>query len=393
MVTLPPTPELKVSGLRELSGIVDAFKADPQYASTTTSLVIDDEEDDAWEDDRESQGTERMARACEHLVTIIDMIMLHDQLESFKWTGYELSQSRVVRSETFWKALAKTAPSLKHLNLGFYVHEIHGLSKVEIFPSHFENLESLELDLSGGHGDDATEVDKMLRMIRSVKRLVLDLPTCDLESCRIQGLSYEYHLPKLENLSLSVYDSPGSGLVEFLVRHTSVEILCLNFDSDESLQFSETTLPGLRALKVNSFGRSLFHGLLSQSAARPLDHLDAGSWNKDSYAEIPKLAATLTCLEIQDSFDAWREGDFPQQLKEILSQLPNLQELALDLPTGNTSWRNEDGTRGGPRPMDADDLVSPRLCCALMHELTSPEPRRSYFGASQSTQRSELCVW
>ncbi|MCJ1388812.1 hypothetical protein MMC18_001662 [Xylographa bjoerkii] len=365
MATLSPTPVLKISGFKRLPGIVDAFKSHSEYASTFTSIVIDDEENDAWEEDGKLQETERMAGACEHLAAIIDMIVLRGGLESFSWTGYELSQSRVVRPKAFWKSLAKTVPTLKHLNLGFYVHEIHDLSKVDIFPSTFDNLESLELNLSGGHGDDAVQIEVMLRKIRSVKRLALYLPTCDLETCRIQGLSYNYHLPKLEDLSLSVYDSPSSGLMNFLAHHSSVKTLYLDLSSDEPLQFSETTFPGLRALHVDSLIASPFHDLLSESAARPISHLNAGSWSKESYAEIVKIAAKLTCLETQDSFDAWREDDFPQQLKEMLSQLPNLQEFALDLPTGNTSWRNEDGTWGGPRPMDVEDLTKLLSCLSF----------------------------
>jgi len=210
----------------------------------------------------------------------------------------------------------------------------------------------------------------MLREIHKLKSLSLSLPTCDLENCRIKGLSYDYHFPELNNLSLIVYDSPDSGLPDFLARHSSVTILSLQVDGVEPLRFFNSAFPNLRALQMDwHWGRNeAFSDLLSISGSRPITYLNAGSGLKKSSTDIVNVSRTLTCLEMNDSFDSWRKEEFPQQLKELLSKLPEIQEVGFDLRTGNTSWMNDDGSCGGPEPMDVKDLVlTPSLSQNISH--------------------------
>jgi hypothetical protein len=206
-------------------------------------------------------------------------------------------------------------------------------------------------------------IDRMLRETHKLKNLSLSLPTCDLEYCRIQGLSYDYHFPELNSLSLAVYDSPDSGLPDFLARHSSITVLNLQVQGDKPLRFSDSAFPNLRALRADWIWGKAFSDLLSTSGSRTITYLNVGSELKGSYADIVKVSRTLTCLEVSNP---WRKKEFPEPLKSLLSKLPEIQEIGFDM--GNTSWMNDDGSWGGPEPMDVKNLVlTPSLPQSISH--------------------------
>jgi len=125
-------PLLEIFGVEMITSIADSFKTNSNIAGHIKSITIDDKKDDADEDEEEpakEQVEEGVTRSCDSLGFILEEICLHGQLESFSWTGYDMHSS-AVRSEVFWEALSKAAATLRDLNLGFYVHEIHKLGKL-----------------------------------------------------------------------------------------------------------------------------------------------------------------------------------------------------------------------------------------------------------------------
>jgi len=153
-------PHLEISGIETITSIADSFKINSNIAGHIKSITIDDktdetdegdendvadedgESDDAGEDDENNDADEDeeerakeqvdkgMTRFCNSLGFVLEEICLHGQLESFNWPGFDMCDSDAVRSEVFWKALSKAAATLRHLNIGFYIHELHKLRKL-----------------------------------------------------------------------------------------------------------------------------------------------------------------------------------------------------------------------------------------------------------------------
>jgi hypothetical protein len=154
---------LEISGIQMITSIADSFKINSNIAGHIKSITIDDktdetdegdendvadegdendvadedgESDDAGEEDEnndadeDEEPTKGMTRCCDSLGFVLEEICLHGQLESFNWPGFDSCYSDGMRSEVFWKALSKAAATLRHLNIGFYVHELHKLRKL-----------------------------------------------------------------------------------------------------------------------------------------------------------------------------------------------------------------------------------------------------------------------
>lgn len=231
-----------------------------------------------------------------------------------------------------------------------------------LFPTPFEQLLTLHFDLCGCHGDDASQVHQILHAMPKLTSLSLQMPSCDLENCRLQGITYDYDFPNLRSINIYGWLDLASGLLDFFHRHPSITTLSFSMESDDEddLTIPATTLPDLRALAVdNIFSTCILSELLSSSSLRKITYL---SLKELPHKFLPLLAVvgqSLHCFELRTyRVDEWREDPDELHLKELLPSLPELLEFALDFPTGNTSRTNEAGEWVHPAPVDVEDLVS-----------------------------------
>ena len=124
-----------------------------------------------------------------------------------------------------------------------------------------------------------------------------------------------------------------------------------------------------------------------------LVHLRVDGCPHTSYPEFAKLG-TLKCLELEPGIYSWRgrepdeEPDsddeknaaaleaetgfrnLPGIIGGMLGKLHGLQELAVDLETGCTYFRNDAGEFVNPHPIGVEDLVR---CPSLYHSPTEPK--------------------
>jgi hypothetical protein len=227
-----------------------------------------------------------------------------------------------------------------------------------LFPLPFEELLTLHLDLTGGHGDDASPVHQMLHSTHKLTSLSLQLHSCDLENCRVQGITYDYHFPDLESFSLQIWLDSRIALADSLLHHPSITALSLSLSTEDE-DSMETTLPCLRALALNdTFRTQLFSNLLSASASRRITHLRLDGLHQGHLRNLAGVGRSLPCLELSTySADGRREDLGASKLRELLLSLPELTEIALDCQSGNTHFRNEANEWVHPDPIDVDDLV------------------------------------
>ena len=254
----------------------------------------------------------------------------------------------------------------------------------------FPALKILRIDARGAHGDDGSMIDRILQSAPKLQELTLIFPRCDLKGCRIKGISWEYTFPALETCSISTYNTDNTALSKFLVSHPTITNLDWDVDSDENFIFPPTSLPILRALKLDDMDVLCGSQPLS-SAKRPITHLRLECCCPcENSLEITNLAKTLKFLELESCIYHSRpdsdsginkDGDndsenadglglsFPQITKNLLLHLPELQELAVDLETGFTYFRGKDGKFEKRKPTDVNDLVNligPILCNSVM---------------------------
>lgn len=367
---------LEIRSLDQLSEALIRIKADQTLASRIRTVSIDETDDQPKEDEdapRRSQlsGDEIAAQAAEEqmkaigqtarrsagVTTLLEAIAEDGHLESVKWSLDSWNSKNCVRGKSLWDALARNAGTLKRLDLDFYTHEIHNLAEEGInpVPSPFPELQHLTLRMSGGHGDNAKAFDVMLRDLPKLKSLRLYLPSCDLESCRIQSLTYNWNLPSLIEFGIQAYVSDDSGFPAFLSRHPSIQTLKYDVESETPIRIAPTDLPNLRALSIESFAQD---DDLAQSdliaSSRPIKHLRVG---KAPYHRYPKLAvvgeSSLHCLEIHGS---WAEEQVQKSMKELLPKFTNLREFGVDIQSEDrTYW--QDGQWHYPEPLNVTNLV------------------------------------
>jgi hypothetical protein len=226
------------------------------------------------------------------------------------------------------------------------------------------------------HGDNGALIDQVLRNSSGVIDLALCFPSCDMESCRLTGISWEYTFPVLESLTLMTYNSKSSSLSDFLVRHPSITTLTWNVDADDVFIFPPNSLPNLQTLNVDFHGETELVKALRYTG--PIAHLRVGFCPHTSYADLTNLAETLRCLELDSWISDWRASSdsssednmdadgketeeilprLPEIIKTLLPQLHQLQELSVDLETSRTYTIGDNGESCHPRPMDVSDLV------------------------------------
>jgi hypothetical protein len=71
------------------------------------------------------------------------------------------------------------------------------------FPIGLDQLEILSLNFGGGHSDNATKMDEMLYSAPKLISPSLYLPTRDLESYGIRGITHKYEFQRLTTFIIS----------------------------------------------------------------------------------------------------------------------------------------------------------------------------------------------
>jgi hypothetical protein len=352
---------LEIKTLMQLSQALADFENQPELASRVRNIQIQEndveDEPDAG-DDAEDDAKRNTAQAwsfCAGITSILEEIARTNRLESFKWIVSYYISPLPSRPKQCWEALSKVAPTLKGLHLSFYNHEIHHLitQGINPVPLTFGNLEFLTLSMDGGHGDDAVHFDSMLRQTPKLRSLSLSLPLCDLENCRIKGLTYDWKFPILEHFSISAFLNDDSGIPAFLARHPSIRSLSYDVDSETPIPEPFSGLPNLVALDLTSWRYN--HRVCGIPLVR---QLRVGSSTSGMAAALSSVDLTmLCCLEIQSSY--WHEETVQNLMNETLPKLTQLVEFGVDFQSGDLSWY-EDGKRINPDPLDLELLVCAR---------------------------------
>jgi hypothetical protein len=345
----------------------------------------EDEDEDEDDSDDESGDNEALEKACLPIVELLDAIYsAGGKLETFHWDIRHQfwDNSKVRRPSSFFTALWKHAPTLSKLGIGFYTHELHGVSgPTTSFPA----LKELYVDASGAHGDDGSAVEDLLKSCPALEILKFYWPGCDLDSCQIQDISWTFEMPKLRYLTLYGYDFAPQALASFLERHPSIENFVDGVDAESRVSFKESEGPRLSKTalpNVKAVDRA------SDSARYPEDWFDDEAGRKIAYLVVPwgwqgqvdvskNMATELKCLDINASnVTAWRpdeadsdddeeekkrkaadpEKKLVKGVRKLLLSLTGLRELGVSLESQRVTMRLPDGTHGSPPGMDETDL-------------------------------------
>lgn len=372
-MNLPTSTEHRLV-LTNYEGIVNAsktFAAEPQLAKTTRIIVI--------QEMREKIDDTQREHKFHAITTILTECSKHQVLEGFKWhTGLDDSSTRPAE---LWEALAKVAPTLQDLSLYFHSHELRRMEEKGIsvrggsshitssnafcafkFPSTFPRLKSLYVDCSGAHGDNGSPIEKLLCGLPNLRALHLNAPTCDLESCRIQGLTWAYKFPQLTHFALSIFYRSAQDIASFLANHPNIRTLMFDAEGDEPIPNVTSLLPNLEALSMDGWGQTTMPGyteLLGANPLRKISYFKTGRFPYNQYHLIPQYAPSLRCLEISLQIEDIRSNENTKLYritKALLALLPDLSELAIHFSSGWTTMYTADGTSRKPLPMDEEIL-------------------------------------
>ncbi|KAF2188945.1 hypothetical protein K469DRAFT_766138 [Zopfia rhizophila CBS 207.26] len=235
---------------------------------------------------------------------------------------------------------------MQKLNLGFYTHE----KPAQV---HFPALRELKLDASGAHGDDGSMIEHLLKASPNLEISDFNYPRCDLDSYKIQNITWDSHFPGLTRFFVSGYDFNPKAFSSLLVRNSSVEILAMDVyaaNRDTTPQaFPVTALLNLRAVcQPNQKNVIMLEDLLNLEAGRPIRNLALVAMGFGNYRTITKGKGTLKCVDIGAMVTRWRPkepdsnderegndevrcGGLPEAVKRLLPCLSGLKELGVSL--------------------------------------------------------------
>ena len=365
--------------LKDYEDIINASKT---FAAETTQIIVIEEKDEKVDDIRK----EHKFRA---ITSILRECSKHRMLEAFKWhTGPADSNS--TRPAEFWEALTSVGPNLQHLSFNFYTHELHRIKETGIsvragcyshplllvltqvffqakFPSTFPLLKSLYLGCSGAHGDDGSPIEKLLHGLPSLRVLYIDAPICDLESCRMQELTWSYKFPQLTHFAISIFYSSAQDIASFLANHPNIRTLMFDAEGEEPIPNVTSLLPNLEALSNDGWRQTTSAGyteLLIANPPRKITYFKPGTFPYDQYHLIPQYAPSLRCLELSLDIENIRnehsiENAQYRTIKALLALLPDLSELAIHFCSDWTTILEDSETgrtRRTPLPMDEEIL-------------------------------------
>ena len=226
-------------------------------------------------------------------------------------------------------------------------------------------MKSLYVDCSGAHGDDGGPIENLLHGLPNLRVLHIDAPTCDLESCRIRGLTLAYNFPQLTHFAISIFYRSAQDMASFLANHSNIRSLMLSAEGEEPIQNFTSLLPNLEALSMSEWGQTTvddYTELLSANPPRKITYLKTGEISYDDYRLIPQYAPSLRCLELSLNIEDIRneqsiENDEYRTTKALLALVPDLSELAIHFSSGLTYMCQADGKSRNPLPLDEEILL------------------------------------
>ncbi|KAF2198075.1 hypothetical protein GQ43DRAFT_474886 [Delitschia confertaspora ATCC 74209] len=351
----------------DLSEGLAALEVDDDAKLTKSAVSTDGNGEKLDEDGREIDPV--MLRVCGPVVQILDAVYETGRLESFSWSTTSDVQdlTKAVRPKAFWNALWRHAKTLRTLELVFYIHEVSYVAPPSV---QFPALRTIMVDASSGHGCKGDVLDHLLKRTQDLEELHMRLPNCDHDTCRIQGMSWDYDLPHLKTFSLHAFDSAPAALTEFLNRNSRVEVLSSHLWDDHTrdhkkegacksaVQLAPTSLPNLRALSLTDVGNTCRSPdqYFNPKANRPIQHLRIAGWvgNQKLYEPITAAAMTLRCLELEFHVSSMRSNAASisalPEIKELLLSLSELRELGVCFESAHY--------HPDQAPMGVDDLKS-----------------------------------
>ena len=229
-------------------------------------------------------------------------------------------------------------------------------------------MKSLYVDCSGAHGDDGGPIENLLHGLPNLRVLHIDAPNCDLESCRIQGLTWAYKFPQLTHFAISIFYRSAQDMASFLANHPNIRSLMLSAEGEEPIQNFTSLLPNLEALSMSEWGQTTvddYTELLSANPPRKITYLKTGEISYDDYRLIPQYAPSLRCLELTPNIQDIRdENNHYRTMRTLLAPMPDLSELAIHFSSGGT---NEPRYREDyyPKPLPMDEEILSKIIKAL----------------------------
>jgi hypothetical protein len=163
-------------------------------------------------------------RLCQPIVDLLAAISTAGgSLQIFVWRSEHGSYGfwyKFNRPLEFWTALYAHARTLRVLVLGYFSHELHKVPSPQVA---FPNMKELMIDATTAHGDDGAAVDTLLKGCPHLESLIFDWPNCDLESCQIKNVTWNYSFPQLRRLMLRGNGFAPQAYIDFLARCPEVE--------------------------------------------------------------------------------------------------------------------------------------------------------------------------
>ena len=141
-------------------------------------------------------------------------------------------------------------------------------------------MKSLYINCSRAHCEDGGSIEKLLHCLPNLRVLHINAPICDLESCRIQGLTWAYKFPQLTHLAISIFYRSAQDIASFLANHPNIRTLMLNAEGEEPIPNFTSLLPNLEALSMDSWARPIvdvYTELLSANPPRKITYLQTMS--------------------------------------------------------------------------------------------------------------------
>jgi hypothetical protein len=336
----------------------------------------------------------------EHVVSLVQpitQILTHissasasASLTHFAWLAPSSTTSPFTRPSEFWAALYIHAPTLRHLTLDFFEHEVATLPPPPAFPA----LRTLGLDTSSAHGDDGTSIHALLTSCPLLTALTFEWPACDLETCQIQNIQWSaYTFPALTALELNGWDFAPVAFAAFLARHRDVERFVDGVDgpyvdeNEEHIGLAATVFPKLRELWKRRGSERGMGQYFNVEARRPIKRLVLDVEGFDGAKKLQELGACghaqkLKELELRGPSRAWRvkewESDSSEDedgkrerkskeaetppillaLRTVLDKLDGLKELGIELESSSYYSKNsKTGEYENDELPNQDDLV------------------------------------
>jgi hypothetical protein len=329
---------------------------------------------------------ERMNRYCTPIIQLLDAIETSGgALASFSWDSKcGWWDSSGTRPREFWDALWRHARTLKKLTLGFYTHEVHKVKPAEV---HLPAMRELRINADTAHGDEGDAIEHLLATCGGLEVLVFQYPRCDLDTCQIKHITWDYSFPNLKVLDINGYDFAPEAFKEFLGRCANVEIFKDSVDreygSKDRVTVPSAAMPKLRSLYKAYGTTNDWREWFDPETARPIEHLTVrgGPFTELAIIATGHAVTGLRILEFEGYCTDWRvpEPDSPDSddsreeeeteeqkmgmtyrtlgVKNLLPKLLGLQELGIGLDSGNVTMSLPGGGWGSPPSMNENDLV------------------------------------